>query len=347
MKLNVITKDNAFPLPSIEELLIKVRESKFFTTLDLKSGYHQIPIDESSKEKTAFIANDQLFEYNYLPFGVKNAPAHFSRVMMSVLASLLGHSVFIYLDDIIIVGATVMEHRNNIIKVLEALKRRGMKINLEKCKFFQQEVEFLGHIVTPEGIKPCADKVAAIKEFPRPKTAKEVASFLGLAGYYRKFIKDFGRIARPLDLLRKQSDFHWGQEEEIAFQELKIALTSDELLAYRRFDRPFLVTTDASSVAIGGVISQIDDKGRERPICFASRALKGAKKNYRSFDREALAILWMLERHRYFLLGHKIQLQTDHRPLRDLFSKGDLTSRQPRWVERLFEFDIGGFNHTA
>ncbi|XP_066952498.1 uncharacterized protein [Macrobrachium rosenbergii] len=135
------------------------------------------------------------------------------------------------------IGAKVEEHKKNITEVLEALKRHGMKINPTKCRFFQLEVEFLGHIVTSEGLKPCADKVAAIKEFPQPKNAKEAASFLGLTGYYRKFIKDFGKIQRPLDSLRKQLDFHWGQEEEIAFQELKISLTINELLAYPKFDR--------------------------------------------------------------------------------------------------------------
>lgn len=143
--------------------------------------------------------NNRLFEYNFLPFGLENAPAHFARVMMSVLASMLGHGVFVYLDNIIVIGATVEENMASLLEVLEVLKHHGMKVNLDKCQFFQTEVEFPGHIITSEGLKPCADKVVAIKEFPQPKHAKDVASFLGLAGYYHKFIRNFGQIARPLN----------------------------------------------------------------------------------------------------------------------------------------------------
>ncbi|XP_064083063.1 uncharacterized protein LOC135199077 [Macrobrachium nipponense] len=206
---NAITKNNANPLPSIKVLLLKVKESKFLATLDLKAC-----LDDE--------------------------------------------------NDIIVVGATVEELKSNLIQVLETLRRHGMKINVEKCKFFQAEVEFLGHLVISEGLKPCANKVVAMKVFPRPKHAKDVASFLGLAGYCRKFIRNFGQIARPLDALRKQPDFQWGEKEEEAFQKFKDALMSDELLAYPRFDRPFSVTTDASDIAIGGVISQIDDEDFHR-----------------------------------------------------------------------------------
>lgn len=346
-KLNEITKDDKYPIPSIEELLVKVRGSKYFSTLDLKSGYHQIPVSPEDKPKTAFIANDALHEYNFLPFGVKNAPGHFSRVMMSVLAGLIGEAVLVYLDDLIILGRDAKEHTGNLIRVLEALRRHGLKLNLEKCKFFQEEVEFLGHRVSSEGIKPCIDKVEVIRNFPAPRNAKEVASFLGMAGYYRKFIRGFGEIARPLDALRHSNNFEWGEREESAFQRLKMALTSNELLAYPNFDKPFIVTTDASNIALGGVISQVDEAGIERPICYASKALKGAEKNYSTHEKEALGIIWMLERHRFILLGHEIIIKCDNRPLRDLFKKQNLNSRQSRWIERLLEFNIINFEHVA
>ena len=176
-RLNAITRDDRYPLPSVEELLVKVRGSQYFSTLDLKSGYHQIPVYPEDRAKTAFIANDALHEYNFLPFGVKNAPGHFSRVMMSVLVGLIGEAVLVYLDDLIILGKDAKEHTGNLVKVLEALKRHGLKLNIEKCKFFQKQVVFLGHLVTSEGISPCIDKVGAIKNFPVPRNPKEVASF--------------------------------------------------------------------------------------------------------------------------------------------------------------------------
>ena len=345
-RLNNITVDDRFPLPSIEELLVKVRGGLYFSTIDLKSGYHQIPVHPDDREKTAFICDDALYEYLYLPFGVKNAPSHFSRVMMAVLGGLIGSSVLVYLDDLIVLGRNYQEHFDNIVKVMEALGSQGMKINLKKCTFFKSEVDFLGHKVSRRGIEPCPDKVEAIHNYPTPGSSKEVASFLGLAGYYRKFIKGFGEIARPLEALKKKGSFKWGEEEEQAFSKLKEMLVCDQVLAYPKFDRPFFVTTDASNVAIGGVISQLDDEGRERPISFASRALKGAELNYSTLEKEALGILWVVERHRYILLGYPIHIKSDHRPLRDLFNKQGLNSRQSRWIERLLEFDIKGFEHV-
>ena len=344
-RLNALTTGDSYPLPSIEELLIKVSSSSYFSCLDLKSGYHQVCLDPATKHKTAFTIGDRLYEYNRMPFGLKNAPAHFSRLMTSVLSNLINVSVLVYLDDLIIIGNTVEQHVENLVKVLDTLSKFNLKVNLSKCSFFQQEVPFLGHIVSKEGIRPVFDKVEAIRNFPRPRTPKDVNSFLGLVGYYRKFIKDFARISRPLDGLRKTDCFQWNQETKVAFQTLKDKLTSNDLLAYPHFDRPFLVTCDASNTAIGGVVSQFDDNNKERPVSFCSRALKGAELNYSALDREALAIKFTLERHRYFLLGHPLQIQSDHQPLKYQFKSSDLNSRQSRWLECLLEFQILGFEY--
>ena len=342
-RLNSVTEGDSFPLPSIEELLLKVRNSKFFSTLDLKSGYHQVSVAPEDRHKTAFIIGDRLFEYNTLPFGVKNAPSHFSRLMNSILSSIIGTAVLIYLDDIVVLGNTVEEHAANLIKVLEILKKYNLKCSLRKCKFFQSHVEFLGHIISSDGIRPVHDKVEAIKNFPVPKNAKQINSFLGLCSYYRKFIARFAEISRPLDRLRKTDKYIWTEECQSAFDKLRSILSSDDMLMYPRFDRPFLVTCDASAVAIGGVVSQLDDDGVERPISFCSRALKGAEVRYSATDREALAIKYVLERHRYFLLGHDVKIQSDHQPLKYLFTKGDLSSRQARWIDSLLEFQIIDF----
>ena len=344
-KLNSVTVGDSFPLPSIEELLLKVRNAKFFSTLDLKQGYHQITVNPSDRCKTAFTGGDVLYEYNRLPFGLKNGPSHFSRLVNAILAPIINSAVLVYLDDIIIVGDTIEEHTANLIKVLEILKKYNLKCSLKKCKFFQQSVEFLGHIVTPEGLRPVHDKISAIRNFPVPRNARDVSSFLGLSGYYRKFVHNYAFISRPLDRLRKSEKFVWTTECQEAFDKLRKKLSSDDILMFPRFDRPFLVTCDASSVAIGGVVSQLDDRGDERPISFCSRALKGAELNYSTTDREALAIKFVLERHRYFLLGYKVKIKSDHQPLRYLFLKSDLSSRHARWLDSVLEFDICDFEY--
>ena len=311
--------------------------------MDLKAGYHQVHLDSETKHKTAFCVGDRLYEYNRLPFGLKNAPSHFSRQMVAVLANLINSSVLVYLDDLIILGATPQEHADNLILVIDMLSKHNLKINLKKCSFFQTSVDFLGHKVGSQGIKPLFDKVQAIKDFSRPRNPKEVRSFLGLVGYYRKFIKDFAKISRLLDALRKAEKFEWTPEADAAFEELRQKLTEEDILVYPKFDRPFLVTCDASGTALGGFVSQLDDQGRERPITFCSRALKGAEKNYSALDREALAIRFVLSRNRYFLLGYPIKIMSDHQPLKYIFNQSDLNARQSRWVEELLEYQIVGF----
>ena len=331
-------------MPSIEELLVKVHNSKLFSCLDLKGGYHQVSLDPETKEKTAFCVNDRLYEYTRLPFGLRNAPSHFSRLMTSILSNLIGTAVLIYLDDIVVLGETVADHTHNLIRILEALKRSNLKINLAKCQFFKTSVEFLGHQVTPDSIRPVHDKVEAIRNYRRPRNPKEVSSFLGLASYYRKFIRNFALISRPLDALRRASKFQWTEEAEQPFVTLQSS--SDDLLSYPKFDRPFLVTCDASSTALGGVISQLDDEQKERPVSFCSRALKGAETRYSAIEREALAIKFTLERHRYILIGHPIVIQNDHQLLKYLFKHSDLGARQSRWLNSLMEFDIRDFQYT-
>ena len=267
-RLNSLLDGDSFPLPSIEELLVKVFSSVYFSCVDLKSGYHQVHLDEVTKHKTALSAGDRLYEYNRLPFGLKNAPCHSSKLMAAVLNNLIPTVVLVYLDGLIILGTTPEEHAHNLIKVLDVLSRHNLKINLKKCNFFQEKVEFLGPEINKEDIRPVFDKIKSIREFPRPRNPKEVSSPLGLVGYYRKFIRDFMRISRPLDALRKTDKFEWSAEAEEAFETLKNKLTSDDILFYPRFERPFLVTCDASDTALVGVVSQLDDQQRERPISF-------------------------------------------------------------------------------
>ena len=346
-QLNRQTEGDNYPLPIIDDLLAKVKNSAFYSCLDLKSGYHQVALQDSAKPKTAFSHDDVLYEFNKLPFGLRNAPSHFSRLMQGVLSGLIGSAVLVYLDDLIVTGATVEEHVSNLCVVLEALQRHKLRVRPEKCQFFKKEVEFLGHLVTPEGIKPLVDKIQAIREFPVPNSSRAVSSFLGLIGYYRKYIKGFGQIAKPLDGLRRCKEFIWTDEHTAAFETLRNTLTSSDILRYPDFTKPFIVVADASDTAIGAVISQVNNQGEERPVSFHSRVLRGAELNYSVLEKEALALRWVLRKNRYYLLGYQIILRSDHKPLKYLFEKSDLTQRQARWIEELLEFDIVGFDHVA
>ena len=195
----------------------------------------------------------------------------------------------------------------------------------------------MGHTINSKGVKPQWDKVKCIKDYPRPRNSKQVQSFLGLASYYRKFIRNFTDVSRPLDGLRRCKDFVWTDTHELAFNKLKEAITKESILHYPDFSKEFILTADASNEAIGGVISQIDDEGNDRPVTFASRALSSAERNYSALEREALAVIFMLERNRYFLLGHPIRVKSDHQPLKYLFDDGKLLPRQARWLEILLE----------
>ena len=346
--LNSISKGDSYPLPPIDDLLLDLRESKYFSTLDLLQGYYQVVMGEASKEKTAFSFDNTLYEFNRMPFGLKNAPSHFSRLMKSVLSGLIGTAVIFYLDDLIVLGRTPEEHLENLVKVFSCLERHHLKLRLDKCTFFQNKVEFLGHEVSSEGIRPLVGKVDAIKGYPRPKNYREVKRFLGMASYYRKFIPNFSKISKPLDRIREGVALNWTEEHEKAFQDLKEALMSDQLLAYPDYAKSFIITCDASQWAIGGVIAQEDDSGAERPIVFSSRALTPPETRYSVYEKEGLAIKFMLTKHRFMLLGHKIVIRTDHQPLTHLArTKKSTNHRITRWLLELADFGLENIQYIT
>lgn len=221
-KLNDLTIGDSFPLPNIEEILDQLGNAKYFTTLDLASGYHQIPMAERDKPKTAFSTPYGHYEYNRMPFGLKNAPATFQRLMNSVLIGIQGLRCLVYLDDIVIYGSSLEEHNKRLTEVLQRLREANLKLQPDKCEFLRKEVNYLGHVISENGISPDPAKLQAIKDFPEPKKVKEIQSFIGLAGYYRKFIKEFLKIAKPLTKLTKKTEkFEWTAEQQIAFDTLK------------------------------------------------------------------------------------------------------------------------------
>ena len=270
-QLNTATVKDAHPLPRIDDLLDALHGAKWFSNLDLKSGYWQVPITEQDKAKTAFrTSGGQLYEFNQVPFGLCNAPATFSRLVDRVLAGLHWETCLFYLDDIIVFSSTWEEHLARLCQVFERLRHTNLKLGADKCTFAAKEVSNLGHQATEEGLLPDSLLLAAIREIPPPKTATEVRSFLGLAGYYRRYVKGFAAIAGTLHALtRKDAVFHWSAKCQAAFDQLKHLLTTSPITAFPDFSQAFRLYTDASTAGLGAILAQVRD-GKERIICCAS-----------------------------------------------------------------------------
>lgn len=285
-KLNEKTIDDRYPLPNISDILDKLGNCKYFSTLDLASGFHQIEMHPKDIPKTAFSVDHGHYEYSRMTFGLKNAPATFQRVMDNMLREHIGKNVLVYMDDIIIFSSSLQEHIETLRKVFTKLREHNFKTQLDKCEFLHKEIEFLGHIVTTEGIKPNPKKIEVIKNFPIPKTVTEIKSFLGLLGYYRKFIKDFSKITKPLtQCLQKDQRIDINNTEyKRCFEYCKTLLTHDPILQYPDFTKPFVLTTDASNYAIGGVLSQ-GNIGSDKPICYASGTLTKSEQNYSTIEK--------------------------------------------------------------
>ncbi|XP_051173560.1 uncharacterized protein LOC127289595 [Leptopilina boulardi] len=338
-KLNEKTILDKYPLPCIDEIIQQLGNSKFFSCFDLASGFHQIGMNPKDKEKTAFSTNEGHYEYNRMPFGLKNAPPTFQRMINNGLKGLIGNGCFAYIDDIIVYGRTLEEHNKNLKNLFIRLRQVGLKLQPDKCEYLRPELEYLGHVITKEGIKPNPDRIDKVKNYPRPKTQKQIKQFLGLIGYYRKFIKNFSKIANPLTkLLRKETTFEWTQKEENAFSELRDKLITAPILQFPNWNQVFVLTTDASNEGLGAILSQ-GHIGEDKPIAFASRTLNKAEINYTTTEKELLAIVWAVKHFRHHLFGRRFKIVTDHKPLVWLFNVKDPTSRLMRWRLKLEEYD--------
>ena len=340
-QLNAATVKDAHPLPRIDDLLDALHGAKWFSTLDLKSGYWQVPIAEQDKEKTAFrTSSGQLFEFNQVPFGLCNAPATFSRLMDRVLAGLHWETCLFYLDDIIVFPSTWEEHLARLREVFERLRHAKLKLGASKCTFAAKEVSYLGHRVTEEGLLPDPSLLAAIRDIPPPKTATEVRSFLGLAGYYRRYVKGFAAIAAPLHALtRKDALFHWSEDCQAAFDQLKARLTTSPITAFPDFSQAFRLYTDASTAGLGAILAQVRE-GKERIICCASRALNKAEKSYPATKLESLAIVWAVAKFRPYLMAMPFEVFTDHYALQWLKTMRTGSALLHRWSAALEEYDF-------
>jgi hypothetical protein len=338
--LNKITIKNKYPLPRIDELFDRLKGAKYFSKIDLVSGYHQVRIHADDVEKTAFRTRYGHYEFLVLPFGLTNAPATFMNLMQMIFKNQLDDFVIVFLDDILIFSKTEGEHLKHIEKVLSLLRENRLYAKKSKCEFMKKKVSFLGHEISSDGISMESSKVKAIQEWPVPKDVSDVRSFLGLAGYYRKFVKGFSAIAGPMsDLLRNDINFTWGNEAQKSFEQLKTAITTAPVLVIADPSFPFRIESDSSGYAIGAVLLQDQGNGHQ-PIAFMSKKLLPAEKNYSVHEQEMLAIICAMKEWRHYLHGssHPINIITDHNTLKYFESQPHLTSRQARWSMFLADF---------
>jgi hypothetical protein len=340
--LNNVTIKNSYPLPRVDELFDRLQGAKYFSKIDLRSGYHQIRILAEDIPKTAFRTRYGHFEFMVLPFGLTNAPGTFMHLMHETFREYLDDFVLVFLDDILIFSKTLEEHEQHVRKVLETLAKSKLYAKESKCEFFKTEVEFLGHIVGRDGVRMMEDKVQAVAEWPVPKNVRDVRAFLGTAGYYRKFIKDFSHISAPItELTKEQVKFEWASAHQAAFVALKNAMQTAPVLALPDPKLPFVVHTDASGFAIGAVLMQDHGKGLQ-PIAFLSKKMLDAETRYPVHEQELLAIIHALSSWRHYLYGAKFKVMTDHKSLQYFKTQPVLSGRQSRWKDVIanFDFDI-------
>ncbi|GJZ82010.1 putative reverse transcriptase domain-containing protein [Tanacetum coccineum] len=334
-ELNKLTVKNRYPLPRIDDLFDQLQGSRFFSKIDLRSGYHQLRVHEDDVPKTAFRTRYIHFEFTVMPFGLTNAPTVFMDLMNRVCKSYLDKFVIVFNDDILIYSKTKEDHEVHLGLALELLRKEKLYAKFSKCEFWLQELHFLGHVVNQNGIHVDPSKIEAVKNWKTPTTPSEIRSFLGLAGYYRRFIANFSKIAKPLtSLTQKNQKYVWGVEQEEAFQTLKNNLCDAPILTLPDRVEDFMVYYDASNQGLGCVLMQ-----RGKVIAYASRQLKTHKKNYTTHDLELGAVVFALKTWRHYLYGTKSVIYTDHKSLQHIFDQKELNMRQRRWIELFSDYE--------
>lgn len=338
-KVNLNIVDDKFPLPNITDIFDSLAGAIYFSHLDLAQGYYQLELDEESRKMTAFSTSEGQFQMKRLPMGLKISPSAFSRAMSIAMSGLTFVKCFIYLDDLIVYGKNLSQHNNNLIDIMDRLRKVNLKLNGGKCQFLKKELLYLGHIIKDGGILPDPEKVQAIANCNEPTNCEEVKRVVALTNYYRRHLRDFAHIATPLNkLTRKNAIFEWSQECQDAFRKIKESITTAPLLEFPNFekDNKFRVTTDASGYAIGAILSNSNGK----PVCFASRALNKSELNYATIEKELLAVVWAVKHFRPYLFGRKFEIFTDHKPLEGLFKMKNPSSRLTKFRLLLEEYDF-------
>jgi hypothetical protein len=341
--INAITIKDAHPLPIMDDLLDLARGSKIMSKLDLTASYNQIPIRESDRWKTAFITSQGLFEFNVMHFGFTNAPPHMQRYMQHVLASHYPRKVRVYLDDIPAFSGSLQEHVKTMRGVLASLRENRLFAKAKKCDFHKTEMELLGVKVTTKGFKMEEKKISEVRDWKPPKNVRGIRSFLGFCNFYRRFIKNFALIARPLhDLEQKDYKWRWNQREQDAFDQLKKLVTSEPVLAHADPDLPYRMETDASNYAYGAVLSQKKPEEPRHPVAYMSKSMNTAERNYDIGNKETLGIVKPLQHWRHWLEGTKqpIEILTDHKNLVNFSKPQILNQRQARWLQELQKYNF-------
>jgi len=339
--LNDASIRDSYPLPNLTETLDRLHKAKYFTSLDMVSGYHQIQVAEEDRPKTAFASPYGLYQFCRMPFGLNNAPGTFQRVVNDLIQVLATEDVLAYLDDFICFHDNWSDHVAGIDRVLRLFKASGFKLSGKKCQFAQEEVAFLGHIVSSGSIRPMPQKLSIIQGWQTPQDSAELARFLGLIGFYRKFIPSYAKISAPL--YEQLKDFQWSSECTSAFVKLKQVLLDDVVLRLPDPKRHFTVTCDASSIAVGYVLEQTDDNGSPRPVAFGGRKLNRREAKYSATELECLAVVEAVKTYRPYLLGAHFILYTDHEAVKWLLIKKNAegtAGRLWRWAHKLDEYDF-------
>ncbi|GKA32626.1 putative reverse transcriptase domain-containing protein [Tanacetum coccineum] len=334
-ELNKLTVKNRYPLPRIDDLFDQLQGSSIYSKIDLRSGYHQLRVREQDIPKTAFRTRYGHYEFQVMPFGLTNAPAVFMDLMNRVCKPYLDKFVIVFIDDILIYSKDEKEHEEHLKAILELLKKEKLYAKFSKCEFWIPKVQFLGHVIDSRGIHVDPAKIESIKDWASPKTPTEIRQFLGLAGYYRRFIEGFSKIAKSMTkLTQKGIKFDWGEKEENAFQLIKQKLCSAPILALPEGSEDFVVYCDASHKGLGAVLMQ-----REKVIAYASRQLKVHEKNYTTHDLELGSVVFALKIWRHYLYGTRCTIFTDHKSLQHILDQKELNMRQRRWLELLSDYD--------
>ena len=334
-QLNKLTVKNKYLLPRIDDLFDQLKGASIFSKIDLRSGYHQLRIKDADVHKTAFRTRYGHYEFLVMPFGLKNAPTAFMGLMNRVFRSYVDQFVIVFIDDILVYSKDRKSHDTHLRVVLETLKKEQLYAKLSKCEFWLNEVSFLGHIVSKEGIRVDPKKIEVVVEWKPPRNVIEVRSFLGLAGYYRRFVKGFSMTAALMTrLLQKNVKYEWSEKCQRSFDELKPFLTEAPILTQPTYSREYVIFSDASLNGLGCVLMQ-----EGKVVAYASRQLKPHEKNYPTHDLELAAIVFTLKIWRHYLYGEKCFIYTYHKSLKYLPSQRELNLRQRRWMELIKDSD--------
>ena len=340
-RLNEATKKDAYPLPRIEDNLDTLQGAKYYSTLDLISGFWQVEMAPEDRDKTAFtVGGGGLYRFLTMPFGLCNAPATFQRLMERVLRGLQWEVAVLYIDDIIVFADTVESHLQRLGAVLDRLRQAGLKLKPEKCELLRERVAFLGHIVSAKGVEVDRAKIIKIQTWPVPRNLTELRSFIGLCAYYRRFVPNFSAVCKPLFVLtQKEQPYFWGGPQHHAMETMKKLLTSAPILGYPRNEGRYILDCDASNIGLGAVLSQEQD-GQEKVIAYASKTLNKPERNYCVTRRELLAIITFTKQFHHYLYGARFLVRTDHAALYWLLRKKDPEGQMARWITFLQAYDL-------